>query len=187
MEIISNEADRLSNLVNNVLELSHIDAGNLTLSKKLHQIDDLIKNGVSRTYSDQKDQIQINLDDELPAVYVDSQRIEAVIRNLVENAIKYSGNPAVVKISSTQKNGSVVVKVEDNGPGIPEQQQDIVFNSFYRLENELSRRVQGAGLGLAICKGFIKAHGGEIWVEPKEHGTCIAFSIPLTDFNDVYT
>jgi K+-sensing histidine kinase KdpD len=74
----------------------------------------------------------------------------------------------------------VVVRVEDEGPGIPELNHRQVFQSFYRMENGLTRRTPGVGLGLAISRGFIAAHHGEIWLEPKSHGTIVAFSLPLS-------
>ncbi len=73
----------------------------------------------------------------------------------------------------------MVVRVEDQGPGIPPERVGDIFESFYRLDNGLDRRKPGVGLGLAICRGLVQAHGGEIWVEPRQVGACFAFSIPM--------
>jgi signal transduction histidine kinase len=84
---------------------------------------------------------------------------------------------------ATKKNGNILVSVEDQGPGIPEESQQDVFKSFYRLEDGHLRRKSGAGLGLAISRGFIQAHGGEIWIESKENGTRVVFSLPIANGN----
>jgi two-component system NtrC family sensor kinase len=84
-----------------------------------------------------------------------------------------------VRISAAQEGEWLVVHVSDEGPGISSAQSMRVFDSFYRVDNGLTRQVTGAGLGLAISQGFVRAHGGDIWIEPSERGTCVAFSLPL--------
>jgi signal transduction histidine kinase len=84
-----------------------------------------------------------------------------------------------VRVQATQENGNIVVSVEDEGPGIPAEHSERVFESFYRVQSGLTRNKTGAGLGLAISQGFVRAHGGDIWLEPSEVGTCIRFSLPL--------
>jgi signal transduction histidine kinase len=102
-----------------------------------------------------------------------------VLRNLIENAAKYGGEHAPVTISAAAEDGYVTVRVEDRGPGIPAEFRERVFDSFFRVESGLARSTPGAGLGLSIAQGFIRAHGGEIWLEPRPAGTCVAFSLPL--------
>jgi signal transduction histidine kinase len=121
----------------------------------------------------------VNLPEDLPIFYADPKRIEVVLRNLIENAAKYAGPDNPIEISASVTAGRMVVRVKDEGPGIPTEYSDKIFDSFYRLENGLTRQAPGAGLGLAICKGFVQAHGGEIWLEPRKKGTCVAFSLPL--------
>jgi two-component system sensor histidine kinase KdpD len=110
---------------------------------------------------------------------VDPQRIEAVIRNLIENAAKYAGDESPITVSAVLQGGNLILRVRDEGPGIPPEYSQRIFESFYRMEDELRSTAPGAGLGLAICQGFVSAHGGEIWLEPQTKGTCIAFSLPL--------
>ena len=115
----------------------------------------------------------------LPDVFVDQRRIEVVMRNLIENATKYADIESPISVTATLEDSNLVVKVEDEGPGIPSEDHERIFKSFYRASNELSHTTPGFGLGLSICQGFIKAHGGEIWTEPCATGACIAFSIPI--------
>jgi signal transduction histidine kinase len=75
--------------------------------------------------------------------------------------------------------GNILFRVSDDGPGIPPEESTRIFESFYRVDDSLTRSAGGAGLGLAICQGLVHAHGGRIWVEPQEKGACIAFSIPI--------
>jgi signal transduction histidine kinase len=112
-------------------------------------------------------------------VLVDPQRITAVLRNLIENAVKYGGEGKPVRINAVQNGESLIVYISDEGPGISQSQAMRVFDSFYRVDNGLTRQITGAGLGLAISRGFIQAHGGDIWIEPSLQGTCVAFSLPL--------
>jgi signal transduction histidine kinase len=115
-----------------------------------------------------------------PVVEADSRCIEQVVRNLVENAVKYSPQGGEISISGERQDGEVVVTVTDQGVGIAPQYQDKVFERFYRVENRLTRGVSGSGLGLSICKGHIKAHGGRIWLESTPgQGSAFHFSIPL--------
>ncbi|MCA9886523.1 MAG: sensor histidine kinase, partial [Anaerolineae bacterium] len=107
------------------------------------------------------------------------QRVEAVLRNLIENAAKYCPDDAPITVSATYDNENLVISVEDQGPGIPTEMTSQVFESFYRVDNGMTRKTTGAGLGLAIARGFVQAHGGEIWLESRSKGTCVTFSIPV--------
>ena len=115
----------------------------------------------------------------MPALFVDPKKIEAVLRNLFENATKFAGEDVPIQVSAEVLNRSVIIRVRDQGPGIPLEYCERVFESYYQLENGLPIQASGSGLGLAICLGFVKAHGGAIWLEPVASGTCIAFSVPI--------
>lgn len=110
---------------------------------------------------------------------MDPERIEAVLRNLLENSVKYAGDSSPIILTAGVQSNRLVVRIKDEGPGIPAEHGTRIFESFYRVGEELTRPVPGAGLGLAICQGFISAHGGEIWLEPQVKGACFAFSLPL--------
>lgn len=179
LEIISKETDRLSNLVNDLLDMSRIEAGSLNVSKTACNLEELVYRAAKRAHPQPMGRLEINLPDALPPFSADPQRIEAVLRNLIENAAKYAGDHSPVRISASVQSAYIIVRVEDEGPGIPAEDSQRIFQSFYRVENGLTRPTPGAGLGLAICEGFVRAHGGEIWLEPSPKGTCIAFSLPI--------
>lgn len=179
LEIISQETDRLSNLVNDLLDMSRIEAGNLVVSYEECRLEDLVSRAARRAHPQPKDRLELDLPPDLPGFQADPQRIEAVLRNLIENAAKYSGESSPIRVSAGVQSGNLIVRVADEGPGIPAEASDRIFDSFYRVENGLSCSNTGAGLGLAICQGFIQAHGGDIWLEPASRGACIAFSLPI--------
>lgn len=179
LAIISEETDHLSSLVNDLLDMSRIDAGNLTVSKVACNLPDLVARAAQRSHPHPGDRLKLHLPPDLPLFYADPQRIEAVLRNLIENAAKYAGEASPIWITAVVEENNLVMRVNDEGPGIPPEESERIFDSFYQLGNGLNRKSGGAGLGLAICRGFVIAHGGKIWVEPRQKGACIAFSLPL--------
>lgn len=184
LEIISDETDHLSMLVNDLLNMSRIEAGNLDLSRQECSLEELVHHAAQRSYPRPDERLQIDLPSDLPLLYADPQQIEAVLRNLIENAVKYAGDTSPVRVSASIQNDDLIVRVEDEGPGIPVEHSQRIFDSFYRVEDGLTRSLPGAGLGLSICQGFINAHGGKIWLEQIPKGTCIAFSLPLNTTRD---
>jgi PAS domain S-box-containing protein len=183
--IISEETDHLSVLVNDLLDMSRIEAGNLTVSRLECHLADLVKQAAARAHPPPEDNLQIDLPPDLSPLFVDPRRIETVLRNLIENAVKYGGDKGAVTVTAVCQDHEIVVKVIDEGPGIPQAESGNIFSSFYRGENGLTRQVSGVGLGLSIARGFVQAHGGDIWTEPQEIGTCIAFSLPLDPLHNV--
>jgi len=181
LKIISSETDRLSDLVNDLLDMSRIEAGNLIVSREACDIEEIISRAAQRAYPSPGERLEVYLPPDLPILFADPQRIEVVLRNLIENAAKYAGDDSPIRVSGRQHGNDFILRVEDQGPGIPMDDSDRIFESFYRVENGLVREAPGAGIGLAICQGFVRAHGGEIWLEPRSKGTCVAFSLPLTD------
>lgn len=180
LQIISNETDRLTRLVNDLLDMSRIEAGSLTVSRTECRLEELVERAVKRTHPSPQKHLHIQIPPGLPTIFVDPERIEAVLRNLLENSVKYAGDASPITLSAIVQSNELVVRVQDQGPGIPIEQSTKIFESFYRVGDDLTRPVPGAGLGLAICQGFISAHGGRIWLEPQTQGACFAFSLPLT-------
>jgi PAS domain S-box-containing protein len=180
LEIISSETDRLSKLVNDLLDMSRIESGNLDVNRAECNLYELVQRAAQRAHPPPLERLTLDIPPDLPTLFVDPQRIEAVLRNLIENAAKYGGDSTPILVSAAIETEHVVIRVKDEGPGVPVEYRERIFESFYRLENGLARPVAGAGLGLAICQGFISAHGGKIWLEPVPKGTCVAFSLPLT-------
>ncbi len=180
LQTISEETDRLSQLVNDLLDLSRIEGGTLKVQREPVDLLELITQAARLVPDLPPERLHIEAPADLPAVPLDARRIEVVLRNLLENAVKYSHSPHdPITVTVQQHDNQVVVRVIDRGPGIPPEHAPYIFESFYRAETGLSRSRPGAGLGLAIARGFVEAHGGRIWLEPRAQGTCIAFSLPL--------
>ncbi|MCK4725329.1 MAG: GAF domain-containing protein [Anaerolineales bacterium] len=179
LDIISHETDHLTTLVSELLDMSRLESGTVSMNYSKTDLYDLISNASKRAHPKPHLPLEIDIPAELPVLFVDAKKIEAVLRNLFENATKYAGDEALIQLSAEVQNRSVIIRVRDQGPGIPLEDSERVFESYYQLENGLPIQASGSGLGLAICRGFVKAHGGEIWLEPVATGTCIAFSLPL--------
>ncbi len=179
LTIISDESDRLTNLVNNLLDLSRIEVGSLKLSREKCDIREIIHSAGRGARLTPKNHLEVNIKPRLPGVYADPLRLESIIRNLIENSIKYAGEEAHIKVDVNRNGKEILFRVRDDGPGISLKEGQRVFERFYRVDDGLTRLTSGAGLGLAICQGLVRAHGGRIWTEPQEKGACIAFTIPV--------
>ncbi len=177
LQTISAEADRLAQLVSNLLDLSRQEAGLLLLNCVPSRVQDLVAKTIERL-SHPGVTISMYIPDDLPPVNVDRARIEVVLHNLVANALVYGEGE--VRITAGRRDDGIVVSVSDNGPGIAPDELPHVFERFYRARHGRQQHSGGTGLGLTICKAFIEAHGGHIWAESSVRGTIISFSLPLT-------
>jgi signal transduction histidine kinase len=178
LEVASAETDRLSALVTDLLDLSRLQAGTFRVHLEACALAPLAARAAARARPAPGRRLRLDLPPDLPLVNADSPRVEAVLRNLIENAVKYSPPEGTIALSARVENGHVVVRVADEGPGIPAGLHTKVFDRFYRIEGGLARQTGGAGLGLAICKGFVEAHGGRIWVDASQTGAVFAFTLP---------
>jgi two-component system sensor histidine kinase KdpD len=142
---------------------------------------DLVTQAARNAHPQPGKRLHVDLPPNLPPLAVDRRRITAVLRNQIENAAKYGGEEGPICVTAVAENGNVIIRISDEGPGIPAAYGEQIFSSFYRVENGLTRQTAGAGLGLAISRGFVRAHGGDIWLESPARGACIAFSLPLTE------
>jgi signal transduction histidine kinase len=176
LQTISGEADRLAQLVSNLLDLSRQEAGLLLLNRGPIRVQDLVAKTIERLKHPHV-VISLHIPGDLPLVNVDSARIEVVLRNLVANALMYGEGK--VRITAERRDDVIVVSVSDNGPGITPDELPHVFERFYRAQHGHQQHSGGTGLGLAICKAFIEAHGSSIWAESSTRGTTISFSLPL--------
>jgi len=178
LTVISDESDRLTDLVNNLLDLSRIEAGSLKLAREQCNIRETINRAAKQARLMPGNKFAVHVDTRLPRLYADPPRLESILRNLIENAVKYGGEHAKIRVEVCPQDKDLLFRVIDNGPGIPESERQNIFESFYRVDDGLARLTSGTGLGLAICQGLVRAHGGRIWVERRKAGTCIAFTIP---------
>ncbi|MEI7469506.1 MAG: ATP-binding protein, partial [Chloroflexota bacterium] len=173
---ISDEADRMAELLNHLLDLARQETGLLALKRAPYALSELVNRALKRVETG-SNQIVKNLPAQLPKIDVDSARIEVVLRNLLANALEYGGG--WVQIAAQSQHGQIIVSISDNGPGIAAEELQYLFERFYRARRGLERRSGGTGLGLAICRAFVVAHGGKIWVDSNASGTTVSFSLPI--------
>jgi PAS domain S-box-containing protein len=186
MQIIYEESDRLSKMVEDLLYASRVQAGGLKLELEPLHLTRLLERVVQKMKSTSKNhQLILKLPTSLPLVVADYDKIQEVVVNLIENAIKYSPKGGPITLEAQSSNTEVVVSVTDEGIGIPEGEREHIFERFSRLDSRYVRQRKGAGLGLYICKAIIEAHGGIIWVDaaPSEtgkepSGSRFSFSLP---------
>jgi signal transduction histidine kinase len=177
---IGDQAQRLRDMVEEVLNVASADAG-ADLARKPVVIRELIEaavagaNAVAIARDGQPRSITATVPDALPVVYGDATALSRVVANLLENAVKYSEAPAPVHVEVTRTDREVRINVIDNGPGIPEDQQELIFERFRR---STEGRTAGAGLGLYIVRSLVTAHGGKVWVE-SEPGAGATFVVTL--------
>ncbi|MCI0709548.1 MAG: ATP-binding protein [Chloroflexi bacterium] len=177
LNTISVETDRLAHLVSNLLDLSQIEARLLKIRREPASLNELIIHIVDGLPLEVRRSINLHLSDPLPVVLMDASRIETVIRNLIDNAVKYAPQ-SPIDIATDHTADTIMLSVRDYGGGISVTEQKRVFEPFYRVDNRLSRDSGGFGLGLSICQGFIEAHQGIIWVENMKPGLKVSFSLP---------
>ncbi len=184
IQTIEQEANRLQELIDHLLDLSRLEAGMLPISLEPNSLHEIIEDALPQFHClTSEHTLTIHLPDNLPLVYVDPKRIAQVLVNLVQNASTYSNTGTEINISAKVRGNFVQMNVNDEGPGIPSAEHKRVFKAFQRGKEVENGTVQGAGLGLAICKGLIEAHGGRIWIKKKTTpGTTVSFTIPLVPF-----
>lgn len=178
---IQQEADRLQELIDHLLDLSRLEAGMLPISPQPHSIFEITQDALPQlnTLTAGKT-LFINLPDTLPLINVDAKRIAQVLVNLVRNAAAYAPDGTEISLTANVRGGFVQINISDQGPGIPASEHRKVFKAFQRGKNIEHGSLQGAGLGLAICKGLVEAHGGHIWIKKKTTpGATIAFTVPM--------
>jgi signal transduction histidine kinase len=183
---INEEADKLTDMIEQLLDLSRLDAGLLRIHPGEFSVYDIVDTAMAQLQTiTQHHYLHITLPPDLPHVRADRQRVAQVLVNLVDNAAKYSPADTDITVSAQQTGTGIQIDVRDTGIGIPPQDRQRVFEVFRRGENDSTKRTKGAGLGLAICKGLIEAHGGEIWVQNHAGpGTVMSFTLRTTEHND---
>ena len=180
LRAVEEEADRLNKLVGNLLYASRIQAGGLQMELMPLDLSNLIQKLTRRLQVKSPGvTVKVDLPPNLPTVTADRDRIEEVLENLLDNAVKYSPDKPVVTVACHATGDEVIVSVSDAGMGISLREQEQIFDRFYRVGNTGSTSLQGAGLGLYICRAIVEAHGGRIWVESALHqGSTFLFSLP---------
>lgn len=178
--IIEEEADRLTHLIDNLLDASRLQAGGLKLNRSSVSIDALAARQVElfRTQTSAHT-LSAEFPSPFPSVQADPARVEQVLNNLIGNAIKYSPDGGAIRVSGKATADEIEVTVSDQGIGIPIEEQSRIFERFFRVDDAMSRRTQGTGLGLYIAKAIVEAHGGRIGVHSAPgRGTSVSFTLP---------
>ncbi|MEO6891272.1 MAG: ATP-binding protein [Ktedonobacteraceae bacterium] len=180
---IEQEADRLNRLVANLLDMSRIEGGALKPEKEWYPLDELIYSVLARMQPRlQARAVTTSLPDDLPPVEIDYLYMDQVVTNLIENAIRYTPAGSPIEMGAEIKQGQMFVSIADRGPGIPPADMERIFDKFYRVSAGPRgvARSMGTGLGLAVCRGLIEAHGGRIWAESRTGGGAVfRFTLPL--------
>jgi two-component system sensor histidine kinase KdpD len=179
-QAVVDEAQRLNRIVGNLLDLSRIEAGTLRPEKGWYDLGVLVEEVVGRLRPlTARHQVLVDVPEDLPVLLLDYVEIDQVLSNLIENATKYAPPDTEISVSVRKRDRELVVAVDDRGPGVPSTAVAHLFDPFYRIADGTPRPA-GLGLGLAVAKGLIEAHGGRIWVENRPGGGArFAFTLPL--------
>jgi two-component system sensor histidine kinase KdpD len=177
--LLLEETDNMSQLVGNLLNMSRIEAGALKLQRQWNSFAEIVDTGLRRLRRNAANNlIEVDVSEDLPLVSMDSVLMEQVVINLVRNSLKFAPPHTPVRISAAVDDQTMKVTVSNQGPSIPEDIIQHVFEKFYPIPGKDTS--QGTGLGLSICKGIVEAHGGKIWAANLPVGVAFHFLLPLT-------
>ena len=174
-------SDNLSHILENLIELSRYQSDRLTLSKEKIDIESVIKETLERESTHLNEhKVILDISEKLPGLEVDKVRLQQIIRNLLDNAAKYSPENTEIHVSVRQEDKDILIGISDQGKGISHEDQEKMFAPFERLQ-ENSATKAGLGLGLLVCRRLVEAHGGKIWVESEPgKGSTFWFTLPLS-------
>jgi two-component system sensor histidine kinase KdpD len=179
VETIWGEAERMERLIKNLLDMTRLESGGLVMHKEWHSLEEVV--GSALRHLDRRltgREVKIDLPGDLPLVHMDGLGVEQVLANLVDNAVEYTPPDKPIEIHARVEGSEAVVEVSDRGPGLPAGTEQRVFQKFFRAGPAQTRR--GIGLGLAICKGIVEAHGGRIEAFNRPGGgACFRLALPL--------
>jgi signal transduction histidine kinase len=179
VEQITVTTDRLTGLVNQILEIARLEGDRLRLHRQPVSLAALVRDTTAQLRAEQDVAIDIDIAEDLPAAEADPEHLGQVIDNLVGNALKYAGRAAPVRILARTRAGDLVVSVVDSGPGIAAGERPLVFERFFRGRSVAQSRTPGSGLGLFLCRRIVEAHGGRIWLDEVATGTSVSFNLPV--------
>jgi len=175
------ESRHMARLVDDLLDLSRMETEGLELHKEPVNLIRLIEESLANfSVLSPQHHLETRIPHGLPWIMADRARISQAINHLLDNAIKYSPNGGTITVELLRQATAVMVSVRDQGVGIPPEKQKLLFTKFYRADEFLKLAVRGTGVGLALCKYIVEAHGGRIWVESQEDlGSTFSFSLPI--------
>ncbi len=189
LDVVFRNTERLDTLINDILDISRLESKSMKFLAKPSSMPEIIED-IIKTMGPQAQSKQItltsNVEENLPEITIDSDRIRQVIINLINNAIKFSPENSTITVMGQLTGDTITIKVKDQGRGIPKEKLTDVFDSFFQVDMGVDRSYGGAGLGLSICKGIVLAHGGKIWVESEvDKGSTFQFALPLKAVEDL--
>lgn len=187
LQIIEEESNRLEELIDNLLDMSQVEAGALRIQREPAQLRRLVREAVENAQRRTEGHwFVVDLPAELPRVWGDPRRIRQVLNNLLENAIKYAPNGGQITVTCEADADAVTVNIADQGQGIPPEFLERIFDRFFQVDGASTRKTGGSGLGLAIAKAIVEAHGGMIWAESHDgHGSIFHFTLPIVKDSDL--
>jgi two-component system sensor histidine kinase KdpD len=163
LKSLADESQRLARLVDNLLDMARLDSGSVLLNRQWQVLEELVGVSLAQVEQDLKGRtVRVDLPADLPLLFVDGDLMSQLLINLIENAIRYTPPAATIEIGASFARGRVTIRVADNGPGLPPGSEAIVFDKFFRGSTATADGRRGVGLGLAICRSIVLAHGGEI-------------------------
>jgi two-component system phosphate regulon sensor histidine kinase PhoR len=184
---VVDQSDRLIALVDDLLDMSRLERGLLELEREVVQIRDITDRVLTRLEHmacDRSISLRASMSQSLPAVQADPRRVEQILVNLIDNAVKFTPAGGWVEVRGESRDGEVLLQVVDTGVGIPPEAMPHLFSKFYQVDGSATRRQGGTGLGLAISRGIVEAHGGRIWAESVVgEGSTFCFTLPVADMS----
>jgi two-component system sensor histidine kinase KdpD len=179
LTIVNEETDRLHRIVSEAVQMGRIDAGKVSLQPSPHPLHEIVTDALSELKLSAS-RLQVKIPEQLPPLFVDRDLIGQAMKQLLDNADRYSPPGSPIAVSARLEADSIVVSVADSGPGVKADEQSRIFEKFYRGRHS-SRFGEGTGLGLSIAKGIIEAHGGKITVSARpEGGSVFSMQLPLS-------
>jgi len=189
LKIIQRNTDRLDHLIQDLLDISRLESGTMKFIPEQADINRLIGEiaETMRSSADLKNiKINVDLEEKIPDLIIDRDRVKQVIMNLINNAIKFSPDGSVVNIRAKKEEDEILFEVQDSGRGIPKNEQTKIFDTFYQVDSGMDRKFGGVGLGLSISRGIVLAHGGRIWAESTVgKGSTFRFTLPIEPVVDI--
>jgi signal transduction histidine kinase len=183
LEVMLAQSERLGRLVDQLLELSRLESGDLPLHREQVRLRPLVSRVLSEievTRADRDVELEQEVSEDLPPVFADAERVHQVLFNLLDNAVRFTPSGGQVRVTASRHNGTIDVAVQDTGPGIAPEHLPRVFERFYRVDTARSRDEGGTGIGLAIARSVVEAHGGRIWAESEPgNGSTFTFELPV--------
>jgi two-component system sensor histidine kinase KdpD len=188
LEVIDEETDRLNRFTESLIELARIEAGEMRLRRRWGAVDEIVLRALERAEPlTRSHTVEVALEADLPILRVDSQSVAEVVYTLVDNAAKYSPAGTHIQVTANSTTDEMVrLAVENQGSSIPAELRERVFDKFFRATRDgdsPTTQPSGTGMGLAIARGIVEAHGGRIWIEDGAdgQGTRVAFTLPIAD------